>query len=505
MTNLDSANLPKTSGPIPGIGPIVFAVSAAALAGLLFGYDTGVASGVQGYLQSYFHLSNGWLGFAIACLELGCVPGAMFAGTLADRYGRKNILIVCAVLFAISGILSAIPQVFFELVLARILGGLAIGASSMVAPVYIAEIAPERHRGRLGSLFQLGIVVGIALVYWVNFFILKTGHSISTAHGVAAVNWNQTMGWRWMLGSETFPALLFFLMILAVPESPRWLVINNREEQGRTILTKFVGSAGAEREIKAVKEVAAQEDGRFSELFAPRYRLPLMIALFLAIFSQFSGINSIIYYAPRVFEAAGMKTSNAFGSTALVGMVNLAFTFIAVGFVDKAGRKLLLAIGTAIQVLSLASVGLVFAMAKHATVLKLTGGKMVPHVIYHFDHTQVVVLLTSILVFIAAFAMAMGPMPWIIISEIFPARIRGRAASVGIFTLWIAIYIVAQTFPWLKSNAGLTNTYFIYSGCSLISFLFVLLVLPETKGKTLEQIEAFWHHRHQAKIDGGQR
>ncbi len=503
MTNLDSVELPKTSGPIPGIGAIVFAVSAAALAGLLFGYDTGVASGVQGYLQSYFHLSNGWLGFAIACLELGCVPGAMFAGTLADRYGRKNILIICAVLFAISGILSAIPQVFFELVLARILGGLAIGASSMVAPVYIAEIAPERHRGRLGALFQLGIVVGIALVYWVNFFILKTGHTITAAHGTAVLNWNQTMGWRWMLGSETFPALLFFLMILAVPESPRWLVINNREEQGRAILTKFVGSAGADREIKAVKEVASQEEGRFSELFAPRYRLPLLIALFLAIFSQFSGINSIIYYAPRVFEAAGMKTSNAFGSTALVGMVNLAFTFIAVGFVDKAGRKLLLAIGTAIQVVALASVGLVFAMASHATEFKLTAGKMVPHIVYHFDHAQVVILLTSILVFIAAFAMAMGPMPWIIISEIFPARIRGRAASVGIFTLWIAIYIVAQTFPWLKANAGLTNTYFIYSGCSLISFLFVLLVLPETKGKTLEQIEAFWHHRHQTRIGGG--
>ncbi len=473
--------------PIVGLGPIVFAVAAAALAGLLFGYDTGVASGIQGYLQTYFHLSNTQLGFAIASLELGCVPGAMLAGTLADRFGRKKLLIICAVLFALSGILSAIPQSLTELVLARVIGGLAIGASSMIAPVYIAEISPERHRGRLGSLFQLGIVIGIAVVYWVNYFILNAGNHINAAQHIAGMNWNQTMGWRWMLGSETIPAILFFLMILMVPESPRWLVINNREQQGRDILTRFVGAVGAEREITAVKDMAVQEEGRFSELFAPRFRLPLIIALFLAVFSQFSGINSIIYYAPRVFEAAGMKTSNAFGSTALVGMVNLTFTFIAVGFVDKAGRKLLLAIGTAIQVVALASVGLIFAMAGR------NNG--------HFSHGQVIILLTSILTFIAAFAMAMGPMPWIIISEIFPARIRGRAASVGIFTLWIAIFLVAQTFPMLKQSVGLTVTYFIYSGCSLISFLFVVLVLPETKGKTLEQIEAYWHDRHEKRLN----
>ena len=194
---------------VPGMGPIVFAVAAAALAGLLFGYDTGVASGIQGYLQTYFHLSNTQLGFAIACLELGAVPGAMFAGTLADRFGRKKLLIVCAVLFAASGVLSAIPQTLTELVLARIIGGVAIGASSMVAPVYIAEISPERHRGRLGSLFQLGIVIGIAVVYWVNYFILNTGNHINAVHHLAGMNWNQTMGWRWMLGSETLPALVF--------------------------------------------------------------------------------------------------------------------------------------------------------------------------------------------------------------------------------------------------------------------------------------------------------
>lgn len=483
-----------------GMGGIVLAGATAALAGLLFGYDTGVASGIQGYLQAFFHLSNAQLGFAIASLEMACVPGALFAGTLADRFGRKSILISCAVLFAVSGLLSAVAWSFVVLVLARMLGGLAIGASSMVAPVYIAEIAPEKHRGRLGSLFQLAIVVGIAAVYWVNFLILNVGGSLNAAHSGGA-DWNQTMGWRWMLGSELLPALVFFAMILSIPESPRWLVINNREPEGRTILTRFLGAVGAEREIQAVRAAAAQEEGRFAELFTPRYRLPLVMALVLALFSQFSGIASVIYYTPRIFEAAGMKATSAFGSTALVGMVNLVFTFIAVGLVDKAGRKVLLAIGTGIQVIALALVGVMFIVANHKQTVGASGG-MGSDAGMMFSHSQVIFLLVSLLTYIAAFAMAMGPIPWIIISEIFPARIRGRAASVGVLTLWMANAATTQTFPILKAHAGLITTFFLYSGCSLISFLFVILILPETKGKTLEQIEAYWQHRHESGVPG---
>ncbi len=439
--------------PAPGLGPIVFAVFAAALAGLLFGYDTGVASGIQGYLQGYFHLSNTQLGFAIASLDLGCIAGAMVAGTLADRFGRKNILILCAMLFAVSGILSAIPRDITELVLARVLGGLAVGASSMIAPVYIAEISPEKRRGRFGSLFQLGIVVGIAVVYWVNYLILKAGHHIKAGHHPAGMDWNQTTGWRWMLGSETLPALVFLAMLLTIKESPRWLIIADREAEARTILTRFFGTVRAEKEIASVKQVAHQEEGRLRELFRKTFRFPLMIALFLAVFSQFSGINSIIYYAPRVFGAAGMNTSSAFGSTALIGMVLVLFTFIAVAYVDRAGRKLLLTIGTAIQVVALASVGLVFAVAAKARAIDihdslrfqgtLSNARFAamarlahsPIILApHFTSLQIYILLISILVFIAAFSMAMGPMPWIIISEIFPARIRGRAASVGVLT-----------------------------------------------------------------------
>ena len=518
-TGSENTVLAQPDAPIPGLGPIVFAVFAAALAGLLFGYDTGVASGIQGYLQSYFHLNNTQLGFAIASLDLGCIAGAMMAGTLADRFGRKKILILCAILFAISGVLSAIPRDIIELVLARILGGLAVGASSMIAPVYIAEISPEKHRGRFGSLFQLGIVVGIAVVYWVNYLILKAGHHIHVGHHLAGMDWNQTTGWRWMLGSETLPALVFLALLLTIKESPRWLIINDREVEARTILTRFFGTARADREITAVKDVANQEEGRLRELFRKTFRFPLMIALFLAVFSQFSGINSIIYYAPRVFGAAGMNTSSAFGSTALIGMVLVLFTFIAVAYVDRAGRKLLLTIGTAIQVVALASVGVVFAIAPKTRAINIHDSLQFQGTLSnarfaamarlahrpiimapHFTSTQIGILLLSILVFIAALSMAMGPMPWIIISEIFPARIRGRAASVGVLTLWAAIFVVAQTFPMLKADVGLTVTYFIYSGCSFISCLFAALVLPETKGKTLEQIETYWHHRSDIKI-----
>lgn len=504
---------PLPARTIPGLGAIVFAALTVSLAGFLFGYDTGVQAGVQELVQQHFNLGNFWIGFTIASLDIGCVAGAASGGFLSDRYGRKGVLVACAVLFAMSGAASALPRYLWELIAARVLGGLALGASSMVAPVYISEISPERHRGRLTSLFQLGIVIGIFLVYWVNYGIAE--HGLGTAVAGATANWNVQWGWRWMLGSEALPALLFLILLMPIKESPRWLIVNDRRQEAKGILDRLLGPEKADREIAALTAVAAREEGRFLELFARRYRLPLLVALFLAVFSQFSGINSIIYYAPRLFGAAGMRTGSAFGSTALVGTVNLLFTFVAIGYVDKAGRRLLLAIGTAVQVLSLGTVGLVFALAgrqpafavgdhvtfrgamtrarfeelaakAHATVTLMP----------HFTSVEIGLLITSVLVFIAAFAMAMGPIPWIVIAEIFPARIRGRAASVGVLTLWIAIFLVSLTFPWLMVAIGLTATYFIYAACSLISFLFVLRVLPETKGRTLEEIESAWGTPH---------
>ena len=508
-----TAALPS-SATIPGLRAIVWAALTVSLAGFLFGYDTGVQAGVQGLVQQYFHLTNFWLGFAIASLDIGCVVGAASGGFLADRIGRKRVLVLCAILFALAGVASALPDQLWQLIAARVIGGIALGASSMVAPVYIAEIAPEQHRGRLAALFQLGIVIGIFLVYWVNYSITEYGLGLAQA---TLLNWNLQWGWRLMLGAEAIPAVIFLLLLMRIDESPRWLLVNNRESEAKSILDRFFGSAKADQEIAALTAVAAEEEGRFSKIFARRYRLPLLIALFLAVFSQFSGINSIIYYAPRLFGAAGMKVGSAFGSTALVGTVNLLFTFIAIGYVDKAGRKLLLSVGTAVQVIALATVGLIFALvgkergfavgnsvvyegrmgaaqfaalaARHHAVVALMP---------HFTGLEIDVLIAGVLVFIAAFAMAMGPIPWIVIAEIFPSRIRGRAASLGILTLWVAIFRVSLTFPWMMVAIGLTATYFIYAACSFVSFLFVLLVLPETKNKTLEEIERSWGQRARA-------
>jgi SP family arabinose:H+ symporter-like MFS transporter len=435
-----------------------------AIGGFLFGYDTAVISGAIGFMEKHFQLSTSQTGWAGASAIVGCIPGAALAGFLSDRFGRRKVLFLCAILYAVSGIASAIPQTFGQFLLARFLGGIGIGASSMICPVYIAEIAPQKRRGRMGSLFQLGIVFGIFLVLFVNLLIQRLGD----------LTWNTHMGWRWMLGSETLPALLFFLLLFTVPESPRWLVVNGQEMAARDILIKLTGAEAAKQEIAAIQEVASQENGRFSELFEPNQRRPLTIALMLAVFSQFSGINAIMYYAPEIFKMTGGTMDSAFVSSVWVGLVSLVFTFVAILFVDKAGRKPLLIIGAAFQTISLAGVGYMF----------------------HTGHNESTGILLFILMFVAAFAIAMGPIPWIIISEIFPARIRGRASSVAVLTIWAACAIVAQTFPVLRESLGGAFTFWIYGACSLGSLVFVLCMLPETKGRTLEEIEASWR-KHQ--------
>jgi SP family arabinose:H+ symporter-like MFS transporter len=444
------------------VGFIVFITSITAIGGFLFGYDTAVISGAVGFLETHFNLSPAQTGMAGASAIVGCIPGAMFAGVVSDRLGRKRVLLLCAVLYAVSGVASALPQTFTQFIVARFLGGLGIGASSMICPVYIAEIAPEKHRGRLGALFQLGIVTGIFLVFFVNLLIQRSGDAA----------WNTQLGWRWMLGSEAIPAGGFLFLLFFVPESPRWLAMHHRAEEARRVLTRFAGEEAADRELAAIASVSQGEEGRFRELFSPTYRRPLFIAVALAAFAQFSGINAVMYYAPEIFKITGRGTNSAFSSTVWVGAINLLFTFVAIVFVDKAGRKPLLAIGAAVQTVSLAAVGLMFKIGNQGSGV-----------------------LLFILLFVAAFAMAMGPIPWIVISEIFPGRIRGRAASVGVLAIWVACYVVAQTFPVLKNSVGGAVTFWIYGACSLASLAFVLAVMPETKGRTLEEIEASWRAR----------
>lgn len=440
---------------------LILVTLVAAVGGFLFGYDTAVINGANQYLKAHFELDAMREGMAGASAILGCIPGAMLAGFISDRLGRRKVLFACAILYAISGLLSAVPRTFPEFLAARFLSGLGIGASSMICPVYIAELAPAAQRGRLGSLFQLGIVVGISLTLFVNARIQGLGDEV----------WNTTSGWRWMLGAEVIPAALLLGLLFFVPESPRWLVQNGNEPAARDILEAIGGADHAETEIRAIRAVMGQEEGRFAELFHARFRRPLLIAALLMLFSQFSGINAIMYYSTKIFTTAGVGVRDSFTASAIIGLVNVVFTFVAIALVDRAGRRPLLLVGLAAQVVALTTVGALFR-----------GG------------AEGIGLLIGIVGFIAAFAMALGPIPWILCSEIFPTRVRGRAMSLATFVIWSSCYVVAQTFPMLNDSprVGPALTFWIYAGCSVVGLLFVYAALPETKGRTLEEIEKSW-------------
>jgi MFS transporter, SP family, arabinose:H+ symporter len=440
---------------------VLFVTGVAAIGGFLFGYDTAVINGANSYLRLHLNLNSAQEGAAGASAILGCIPGAMCAGFLSDRFGRKKLLFLCALLYAVSGVLSALPRTFEQFLAARFISGLGIGASSMICPVFIAEMAPEKWRGRLGTLFQLGIVTGIFLTLFINKLIQGMGNEA----------WNIASGWRWMLGMEAVPALFFMLMIFPVPESPRWLVQKGRDAEARAILERVAGRDHAARELAAIHDSMQEEEGRFSELFTRNYSRPLLIAVLLMAFSQFSGINAIIYYSTKIFASAGALRDAAFTSSVWIGLVNLVFTFVAIALVDRAGRRPLLLVGTVGQALALGLVGWMFHTGQNG-----------------------VMLLVCVIAFIAAFAMSTGPMSWVICSEIFPNKVRGRAMSVATFVIWTSCYIVAQTFPMLNDSpaVGPALTFWFYAGVCLVASVFVAAMIPETKGRTLEAIERSW-------------
>ncbi len=438
---------------------VYFLTAVAALGGLLFGYDTAVISGAIGFLKIKFQLSAAMTGWAASSAIIGCIFGAMFAGWASDRFGRKKVLLLTAILFAISAIGAAFPSNLMQFAVFRFIGGLGIGAASMVSPLYITELAPAAIRGKLVSYYQLAIVIGILVIFFVNTLI----------QGMGDEAWNVEYGWRLMMASGVFPAVLFLIALFFVPESPRWLTKEGREDEALEILSNINGAAKAGEILREVKSTLHEEQGTLGELFTGRFRKAIFVGIVLCVFSQVQGINAIMYYAPEIFKSIGTGTESAFQQTVIIGIINTLFTFVAINWVDKWGRKTLLLWGGAGMALSLFMVGLAF----------------------HFGWTGYGLLL-FILMYIACFAASYGPVTWVVISEIFPIKMRGVAMSVATFALWVAVYIVTQMFPILLESAGAAPTFWIFGTMSLLAFFFVWSQVPETKGRTLEEIEQTW-------------
>ncbi|MET0392650.1 MAG: sugar porter family MFS transporter [Chitinophagaceae bacterium] len=434
----------------------------AAVGGLLFGYDTAVVAGAIGFIQKNFGLSAARMGWIASCALVGCVAGAMCSGYLSDRLGRKKVLVLSALLFAISsaGILFTSGLDLF--VLFRIIGGLGIGIASMISPMYITECAPAAIRGRLVSINQLGIVSGILLIYFVNAGIA----------GMYDEAWNIHTGWKWMFGSGIIPSFVFLVLLLFVPESPRWLAQNGRLGEAEAILARINGAERAKSEMQEIQHAIHAETSSFAELFRPGLRTALVIGIILSVLSQVTGINAIMYYAPEIFKATGDGSDSALLQTILVGIVNLLFTIVAIKYVDKAGRKGLLLAGAAGMAICLAVVGAAF----------------------YLEAVKGYLVLIAILAYIACFAMSLGPLTFVVIAEIFPNRARGRAMSICLFFLWVAVFVVSQFFPILLESLGSARVFWIFMVMSVVAFLFVWKMVPETKGKTLEEIEKRWHH-----------
>jgi SP family arabinose:H+ symporter-like MFS transporter len=435
---------------------VILLSTIAAISGFLFGFDTAVINGVLLFFRKQFALTDLQTEIAASSLLLGCLIGAASASLLGDCYGRKKSLILAALLFAISALGSALSNSVSFFAVARFAGGLAIGLASALTPVYIAEIAPAKNRGKLVSLNQLAIVIGILFAYLVNWQLSKLGES----------------SWRWMLATAAVPSLIFFLGLLVIPESPRWLISHGKKEEGEKVLSRIFGPVAAREQVAAVERVVSSEQGSWAEVFEPWIRARLFVAIALAVFSQITGINTVLYYGSIIVSEhfSGQSSSMALAANVIIGGVNLIFTIIAMLFLDRWGRR---------GILMTASGGMAVALA--ALVISFKIPALPP-----------IVMLFEILVYVAFFAFGMGPGVWLYIAEIFPTKIRGRAAALATSSLWAGTLVVTFTFLSLVKSAGIGGTFAIYSALSAICFLYIWKFVPETRGRTLEQIQEHW-------------
>jgi sugar porter (SP) family MFS transporter len=509
-------------------GYIVLVSLIVALGGFLMGFDASVISGVVKFIEPEFNLTKLQLGWSVSSLTLTATLAMMISGPLSDRYGRKKMLMVAAVFYAVSAIGSALSTSFAMLVIFRMIGGFGVGASLIIAPMYIAEIAPAKFRGRLVSFNQLNIVLGISVAFFTNYLILQWSKSDAS--------WAQSLGfekfnWRWMLGLETLPAIVYFFALFFVPMSPRWLIMKGRKEEARAIMNKAVGETNAATEVLNIQNSIESEKNKrrapLSDLFKPALRLVLLIGIVVAILQQITGINSVFFYAPMIFEQSGIGTDASFSQAILVGLTNLVFTILAILFIDRFGRKALLGFGVTGIAISM----FVLSWGFHTATYTLTNdsirtlsekvevAKLEPLAgnTYHSDvefknaikdalgedqakiyeselitaaiSMNAMLILIGIIGFVASFAISIGPVMWVLFSEIFPNRIRGVAISfVGFINSGVS-FLVQLIFPWELSTIGSSATFLVYGIFAVIGLVFILALLPETKNKSLEELE----------------
>lgn len=440
----------------------------AALGGFLFGFDTAVISGTVSLVTHDFSLNAVSEGWFVSCALLGCIIGVSFSGKLSDKYGRKVVLILSAVLFLISAVGCMLSGSFTTLVIFRLVGGLGIGVASMVSPLYISEFSPSRLRGMMVSLYQLALTIGIVVAYFSNAYLANHTSSSFSNEGLRKIFSEEV--WRAMLGLGALPAGIFLICLFLVPESPRWLLLKGKEQRATDILIKLDGADAARNEINAFKAQDDKDETSFRELFTPVYRRALWIGLLLPFLSQVCGINAVIYYGPRILEQAGFTLNNALGGQVTIGLVNVIFTFVAIFTIDKWGRRPLLFAGIGGAVLSLLIIGTLFALG-------ITSGPWI---------------LIFILAFIACFAFSFGPVCWVVVGEIFPNAIRGKAMALATLSLWIGNFLVGQLTPVMLKGLGSSGTFWVFALCCSPALWLTWKLIPETKGRSLENIETYW-------------
>lgn len=423
----------------------------AAFGGLLFGFDIAIFSGTIPFIKPYYNLSDAQLGWTGSSLYIGCIIGTLITGVITDRFGRKLPLIISAAIFTVSSVLMGWAVNYETLILWRIIAGVGVGAASMLSPLYIAEISPAAVRGKMVSINQLTIVSGILLAYLSNYLLADLENN-----------------WRWMFTSGALPAGCFFICVFLVPESPRWLISHSKIDKAKDVLEKIVLSTNVDGELQAIQQGVEREvKGKVSDLLKPGIKFIVALGITLAVFQQISGANAVFFYAPIIFEKAGMNVNDQLFQQILIGGINLLFTLVAMQLVDRLGRKKLMLSGSLLMSLWLSLIGLCF----------------------YFNLFNGYTLSFLVLIFIATYATTLAPVTWVLISEIFPTKIRGIAVSVATCMLWVACFALAYGFPVLLAWLDAPQTFFLFSGICFVYFLILLKYVPETKGKTLEQFE----------------